>query len=56
MSENVEIEGIVYESSDSGSNDAESAADRSVSASLLEEDLALERSLRPKTLSEELRK
>lgn len=52
MSDSIEIEGIVYESSDSPSNAAESAADRSVSASLLEEDLALERSLRPKTLSE----
>lgn len=52
MSDSIEIEGIVYESSGSPSNAAESAADRSVSASLLEEDLALERSLRPKTLSE----
>lgn len=50
MSDSVKIEGIMYESSDPG--DSSSAPDRSVSASLLEEDLAYERSLRPKNLSE----
>lgn len=52
MSDSIKIEGIMYESSGSNYQDAENAFDRSVSASLLEEDLALERSLRPKTLSE----
>lgn len=52
MSDSIKIEGIMYESSDSNYPDSENAFDRSVSASLLEEDLALERSLRPKTLSE----
>lgn len=52
MSDSIKIEGIMYESSGSNYPDSENAFDRSVSASLLEEDLALERSLRPKTLSE----
>lgn len=52
MAENVEIEGIVFESDASASSDSEDPKDRSVSTGLVEEDLALDRSLRPKTLSD----
>lgn len=48
MDENTEIEGIMFESS--GSSETPDALERDVSSSLLEEDLLLERSLRPKTL------
>ena len=52
MSDSIEIEGIVFESPDPASGNPPSARDRDVSASLIEEDLALDRSLRPKSLNE----
>lgn len=50
--DDVQIEGIFYESSDVSPRDEVNEVDRDVSVNLLEEDLALEHSLRPKTLSE----
>ncbi|MCI8366568.1 MAG: Holliday junction branch migration DNA helicase RuvB [Eggerthellaceae bacterium] len=50
MAEDMEIEGLVWQAADA----APSARERAVSLSLQEEDLALERSLRPKRLEDYL--
>ena len=53
MDEHVEIEGLVYDAADQGQDGAsaeEHAAERVADVELVEEDLALDRSLRPKML------